>query len=224
MNSTYTTIRHLLNIPISSSSWLLLLIPLDAGLAISTAVAAGTYAAANYSIKGIQRYHVVKKHGLTWTELQHISTQVDEAQAKIRELNQFYTRVRSFRSIKQLIEMNRAAKRVVQLVKEEPKRFYLVESFFYSHIDSALEITKKYALLVRQPSKDASTKVALMDARDMMDDINELLQQDVNDVIRQDISQLQLELDYAKQLSNRLPEPKGDDDNEHRTKEYNKPN
>ncbi|MBM7705628.1 5-bromo-4-chloroindolyl phosphate hydrolysis family protein [Chryseomicrobium aureum] len=211
MNSKYTAYRHLLNVPISSASLLVLLIPFDAGLTLSAAIAAGTYAASNYSIKGIQRYHVVKKHGLTWSELQHISKQVEDAQAKIRELNQFYTRVRSFRSIKQLIEMNRAAKRVVQLVQEEPRRFYLVENFFYSHIDSALEITKKYALLVRQPSKDASTKVALMDARDMMDEINGLLQQDVNDVIKQDINRLQLELDYAKQLSNRLPEPKGDD-------------
>lgn len=215
MNSKYTAIRHVLNIPIAGSSLLLLLVPFDAGLTLSAFVAAGTYAASNYSIKGVQKYHVVKKHGLTWSELQHISKQVGEAQEKMRELNQYYTKVRSFRSIKQLIEMNRAAKRIVQLVKEDPKRFYLVEAFFYSHLDSALEITKKYALLVRQPSKDASTKLALLDAREMMDDINELLQQDVNDVVKQDINRLQLELDYAKQLTtSRLPEPKGDQPNE----------
>lgn len=217
MNSKYTTIRHLLNIPISGTSLLLLLLPLDAGLAISSAVAAGTYLASNYSIKGVQRYQIVKKHGLTWSELQHIEKQVDEAQDKIRQLNQFYTRVRSFRSIKQLIDMNRAAKRIVQLVQEEPKRFYLVESFFYSHLDSALEITKKYALLAQQPNKNANTKVALMDAREMMDEVNNLLQQDVNDVIQQDLNQLHLELDYAKKLTNRLPAPKGDPTHESRS-------
>lgn len=219
MNSKYTTIRHLLNIPISGSAFLLLLLPIDAHLAISSAVAAGTYLASNYSIKGVQRYQIVKKHGLTWTELQHIENQLEEAQNKIRQLNQFYTRVRSFRSIKQLIEMNRAAKRVVQLVQEEPKRFYLVEAFFYSHLDSALEITKKYALIAQQPNKNAHTKVALLDARDMMDEVNGLLQQDVNDVIRQDLDQLHLEIDYAKKLTNRLPAPKGDQPNDARSNE-----
>lgn len=211
MNWKQTSVRHLLNIPITSSSLLLLLIPFDAGLTFSTVAAvAGTYLASNYSIKGIQRYRFVKKHGLTWSELQHIQTQLEESQTKIRQLNQYYSKVRSFRSIKQLIEMNRAAKRIVQLVSEQPKRFYLVESFFYSHLDSALEITKKYALLSQQPNKNASAKVALMDAREMMDEVNDLLKEDLNDVIRQDIQELNLELDYAKQLTNRLPAPEGE--------------
>lgn len=221
MNSKRDALRHLLNIPISASTFGLLLLPLDATLWVGAAVAAGTYAVSNYSIKGIQRYQTVKKYGLTWTELQHIEKQLDEAQTKIRQLNQYYTRVRSFRSIKQLIDMNRSSKRILQLVREEPKRFYLVESFFYSHLDSALEITKKYALLSQQPNKNASAKVALMDAREMMDEVNGLLQTDLNDVIRQDLAELNLELDYAKQLTRRLPEPKGETHNESRSNKSN---
>jgi 5-bromo-4-chloroindolyl phosphate hydrolysis protein len=141
---------------------------------------------------------IVSKYGLTMAEYRHINTQLKEARTKLKQLNGYYMKVRSIRAFKQLFEMNRLAKRIVQIVKTEPKKFYQVESFFYAHLETAVELTSKYTLLVSQPVKAHDVQLALQDTRETLLELNEVMEHDLRQVLSSDIEHLRMELDFAK--------------------------
>ncbi|MEK3975046.1 5-bromo-4-chloroindolyl phosphate hydrolysis family protein [Psychrobacillus sp. FSL K6-1267] len=193
-----TVIRHFINIPIMIASWFTFFFPLDFGFLGSSGLAVIVYAASNFTIKKIQQKSIMKKYDLTASEYFHIRNQIKEANAKVRTLNSHYLKVRSISSFKQLFELNRLAKRIIALVKANPKKFYQAENFFYAHLDSAVELTSKYTFLVSQPSKNREMKLALEDTRETLESINTVMEDDLKNVLASDMEHLRMELDFAK--------------------------
>lgn len=191
-------IRHLLSIPIFIGSWF----AFQAGLALPFALAGilsvGTGIIAIQLIKMVQSRIVVSKYGLTMSEYRHIKRQLKEAKGKLKLLNSYFIKVRSVRAFKQLFEMNRLAKRIFNIVKTNPKKFYQVESFFYAHLDTAVQLTSKYTLLVSQPVKATDIQIALQETRETLLDLNQVMEQDLHQVLSSDIEHLKMELDFAK--------------------------
>jgi len=190
-------LRHALSLLISIISTITL-ITIDWGLWISSISFFVVYFISSFSIKQIQLHHKLKRFGLTRGEYRHIKSQLVEANKKIRELNRQYGKVRSIRAFKQLFEMNRLARRIFSIVKSNPRKFYSAEKFFYSHLDSAVELTSKYSLLVSQPIKDTEMKLALQQTRDTLESINNVMEEDLRNVLSSDIEELKMELSYAK--------------------------
>ncbi|MEI4768215.1 5-bromo-4-chloroindolyl phosphate hydrolysis family protein [Psychrobacillus sp. FJAT-51614] len=218
-----TFIRHFLNIPIMITSWFIFFFAFDTGFFISSALAVGIYLISNFTIKKLQQRRIMKKYQLTVSEYFHIQKQIKEANDKIRKLNSLYLKVRSISSFKQLFEMTRLAKRIISLVKTNPRKFYHAENFFYAHLDSAVELTTKYTLLVSQPIKNDDMKIALQDTRDTLQAINSKMEEDLNDVLATDIEHLKMELDFAKLSVGKKEQPlylKGESENERKTIEY----
>lgn len=113
--------------------------------------------------------------------------------------------------------MNGLARRILGIVKTNPKKFYHVEKFFYAHLDSAVELTSKYALLVNQPLKDKELRIALQNTRETLGDVNKQLEQDLRSALAPDIHQLQMEIDFVDITMNQdkpLLEMKGDTPND----------
>ena len=132
---------------------------------------------------------------------------------KIKRLNGLYGQVRSVQAFKQLHEMNSLSRRILGIVRTNPKKFYHVEKFFYAHLDSAVELTSKYALLVNQPLKDKELRIALQNTRETLGDVNKQLEQDLRSALSSDIEQLQMEIDFVDISMNKkkpLLEMKGD--------------
>ena len=75
--------------------------------------------------------------------------------------------------------MNTLSRRILAIIKANPQKFYHVENFFYAHLDSAVELTSKYAILVNQPLKDKEIQIALQNTRETLTDVNEQLEQDL---------------------------------------------
>lgn len=218
-----TFIRHFLNIPIMITSWFIFFFAFDTSFFISSALAVGIYFISNFSIKKLQQRSIMKKHQLTVSEYFHIQKQIKEANDKIRTLNSLYLKVRSISSFKQLFEMTRLAKRIISLVKANPRKFYHAENFFYAHLDSAVELTSKYTLLVSQPIKNNDMKIALQDTRDTLQAINSKMEEDLKDVLSTDIEHLKMELDFAKLSVGKKEQPlylKGESENDRKTIEY----
>jgi len=193
-----TFIRHCLNVPIMITSWFVFFFSIDSGFLWSSALAVGVYIVSNFSIKKIQQRRIMKKHQMTLSEYFHIQQQLKEANKKIKALNNQYLKVRSISSFKQLFEMNRLAKRIISLVKSNPKKFYQAEKFFYAHLDSAVELTSKYTLLVSQPAKNKDMKLALQDTRETLESISTVMEEDLQSVLASDVELLKMELDFAK--------------------------
>lgn len=189
--------RHLIAAPISFGSWLTMILAAGMNPFAATGLMIAIYFGGNFTIKQIQLSSNVKELGMSRSEYKHIKNQLSEAKSKIKQLNGLYGQVRSVQAFKQVYEMNNLAKRILTIVRKNPKKFYHVERFFYSHLDSAVELTSKYAILVNQPLKDQEIRVALQHTRETLTEVNKQLEQDLRGALATDIEQLQLELDYV---------------------------
>ncbi len=194
----YFIIRHIASIPVFLTTWISLQFGLDINFFLAFLTSIGAYALSTQVIKFIQSRIILKKHGITMPEYRHIQTQLKEAKQKLNQLNGYFLKVRSIRAFKQLFEMNRLAKRIFQIVRTNPKKFYQVEPFFYAHLDSAVELTSKYTLLVSNPVKATDVQIALQDTRETLLELNEVMERDLRQVLTSDIEHLKMELDFAK--------------------------
>jgi len=197
-NFKYFIIRHLLSFPIFIGSWIAFQYGLDLHIVFAGLLSFGIYVVSEQFIKMVQSRKFASKHGLTMAEYRHIKSQLKDAKDKLKQLNGYFLKVRSVRAFKQLFDMNRLAKRIFQIVKTNPKKFYQAESFFYAHLDSAVELTSKYTLLISQPVKAADIQIALQDTRETLLELNQVMEKDLRQVLSSDIEHLKMELDFAK--------------------------
>ena len=113
--------------------------------------------------------------------------------------------------------MNTLSRRILGIVRTNPQKFYHVENFFYAHLDSAVELTSKYAMLVNQPLKDKDIRIALQNTRETLGDVNKQLEARFTECSASDIEKLQMEIDFVDVTMNRkkpLFEMKGDTHND----------
>jgi 5-bromo-4-chloroindolyl phosphate hydrolysis protein len=210
-------IRHFITAPISFGSWIYFSFATGMSFFVATGLFVVIYLGGTFSIKQIQLASNIKKMGLSRSEFSHIKAQLAEAKQKVKRLNSLYGQVRSVQAFKQVYEINGLARRILGIVKTNPKKFYHVEKFFYAHLDSAVELTSKYALLVNQPLKDKELRIALQNTRETLGDVNKQLEQDLRSALAPDIVQLQMEIDFVDITMNQdkpLLEMKGDLPNE----------
>ena len=206
-------IRHLITAPISFGSWLYLVFGTSIHIVAATGLLFVIYLGSSFSIKQIQITSKIKNIGLNRSEYNYIQSQIKGAGAKLKRLNSYYGKVRSVQAFRQLHEMNTLSRRILNIVRTNPKKFYHVENFFYAHLDSAVELTSKYAILVNQPLKDADIQIALQNTRETLTDVYSQLEQDLRNALSSDMEKLQMELDFVYVTMNKkkpLLEMKGD--------------
>lgn len=152
-----------------------------------------------YWIMSLYLNHLfVKKHGLTRKEYRYIKGNLVEAKKKMSRINKTLLTIRHISSLKQRIELMRLLRKIYQLTKQEPKRFYKAEPFYFSHLDSVVELSEKYALLSRQPSKSRELNQSLVETRQTIDELTETIEKDLYAMLAEDIDDLHFELDVAK--------------------------
>ncbi|MFC5560293.1 5-bromo-4-chloroindolyl phosphate hydrolysis family protein [Ureibacillus thermophilus] len=191
-------VRHLLNFLFTIISVVLLdyFDIVDGWFSIIAAIL--IYIISNVSIKNVQKYKKSKAFGLTRSEYSLIESQIKQARSHINSLTQQYIRVRSIRSFKLINEMTKLSRRIVNIVQANPQKFYTVEEFFYSHLPSAVQLSKNYTMLVQQQIKDRDVNLALEEARKAMKSLQDTMEEDLKAALSADIENLKLELDYVK--------------------------
>ena len=113
--------------------------------------------------------------------------------------------MRNFSDMKQNYEVIKLVNKIYSTTKKEPKRFFKAEQFYFSNLDSIVEITEKYAFLHSQPAKTPELKISLKETRLTLDKLTDSLENDLYRVLEEDIDDLQFELDVAKKTMERLP-------------------
>ncbi|RHW37557.1 5-bromo-4-chloroindolyl phosphate hydrolase [Lysinibacillus yapensis] len=161
-------------------------------------IAIGVYFISNVTIKAIQKKKKTKELGLTRSEYRHIEAQIKLAKNHIQSLSQQFIRVRSVRSFKLLNEMLKLSKRIVGIVHRDPHKFYSVEDFFYSHLPSAVELTKNYTTLSQSQVKDTEIHLALEDTRKALKGLHGTMEEDLKSALSSDLENLRMELDFVK--------------------------
>ena len=84
------------------------------------------------------------------------------------------------------------------MTKKEPKRFYRAEEFYFSHLDSIVEMTEKYSLLASQPKKNIEINQSLLETRQTLNEMTRILEEDLYHFVANDVDHLNFEIDVAK--------------------------
>lgn len=166
------------------------------------AATAVTYFSTASIMKLIQKKKVLQQFQLTKTEYNHIREQLQLAQNRLNTLQKQFLRIRSVASFKHINELSRTSKRIINMVKKDPRRFYNAEQFFYAHLESAVTLVEKYSMLNTQPLKDPEIKMALQETTHTLDTVQQLIDDDLKQVLSSDIEHLKLEIDFAKLSAN----------------------
>nr|WP_295971297.1 5-bromo-4-chloroindolyl phosphate hydrolysis family protein [uncultured Bacillus sp.] len=158
-----------------------------------------------FLIKWSCKRQFLRDNGLSRREYKYIKKNLKEAKLKINRLQRALIRARLLSNMKQSIEIIRIVNRIYMITKKEPKRFFQAERFYYSHLDSMMELSEKYAFLNSQPSKTPELAESLQETRVTINQFADTLEKDLYVVLEDDIDHLQFELDVAKQELKKKP-------------------
>ncbi|MEC1262068.1 5-bromo-4-chloroindolyl phosphate hydrolysis family protein [Bacillus swezeyi] len=165
---------------------------------LSSFYAAGAWIVIYLGGKWYGTYMILKDNQLTRREYAYIKQNLQEAKLKIARLRKALFAVKNIQTIKQNIEILRIVRKIYMITKNEPRRFYQVERFYYQNLDSIVELTEKYAFLASQPKRNAKLEVSLSDTRMTIEQLAKQLEEDLYDLLKTDIDHLEFELDVAK--------------------------
>ena len=158
-----------------------------------------------FVLKWLFSYRFLRNNGLSRKEYNYIKKNLKEAKLKINRLQKAMWRTRNLASMRQNVELVRIVNKIYGITKREPKRFYQAEQFYYTNLDSIVELTEKYAFLNSQPAKTPELTQSLQETRLTMNQLADSLERDLYTVIEDDIDDLQFELDVAKKSISKHP-------------------
>lgn len=190
--------RILVTIPTSVSIWLLSFFAFDQTFWLSGAIGLGGGIVVFWLLGMIFRSRYLKKHQLSRKEYRYIKENLDEAKHKIVRLHKALMSIRHLPTLRQRMDFVRVTRKIYRLTKNEPKRFYQAERFYFSHLDSALELSEKYVFLSTQPKKTYELDQSLSETRRTLSELIHLVEEDLYLVIEDDIDHLNFEIDVAK--------------------------
>lgn len=211
--------RHALNLFISFTLYIIFIFSVDldtisdsAFVILSLAIPIGSYFIGNKLLLTLQKSKRSKQLGLTKKEYQQIELQLKKAREQMNKLTQQYTRVRSVKSFKLINETSKVSRRIINIVNNDPQKFYAVEDFFYAHLPSAVELTDKYTLLTKEQVQGTDIHLALEETRKTLKDLHVTIEEDLKLALQSDIENLKIELDFAKLSNEKRRDRIGGDD------------
>jgi 5-bromo-4-chloroindolyl phosphate hydrolysis protein len=191
-------LKLLIVTPTAGTVWLVNFVAFDQSFLMSS-VNATLSAIITYWLSSIYlKRKFLKLHRLSGKEYAYIRKNLKEAKPKLFRLQKSLLRIRHIPSLKQRIELIRVTKKIYSLTKREPKRFYKAERFYFSHLDSAVELAEKYVFLAAQPKKNLELDHSLNESRRLLDQLSKSIEEDLYQVLSDDIDQLNFEIDVAK--------------------------
>jgi 5-bromo-4-chloroindolyl phosphate hydrolysis protein len=191
-------IRSFVAVPTTGTAWLVSFFGLGQTFLFSSGVALLGGGVA-YWLTGVYSTSCfLKKNQLSRKEYRYIKQNLKEAKQKINRLNKMLFSLRHISSLKQRVDVLRITNKIYSLTKKEPKRFYKAERFYFSHLDSVLELTEKYAFLSSQPKISLELEHSLSETRRTLNELTEKVEQDLYYILSDDIDNLNFEIDVAK--------------------------
>lgn len=207
MSVLYFFIRAAVAFPVSFVLWLVVFFGLAVPFWPSVGLALLGGAIAYGGLQWYMNFSTLKAYGLTRREYTYIRKNLKDAKDKINRIQKAFIHIRSISTFTQMLRINRLVKRIYNIVKKEPKRFYQAERFFFYHLDSVVELTEKHAFLAAQPIKDADIDRSLRETRDTIEQLIKKMEDDLYRLVSTDVEHLTFELDVAKHALNKWTPP-----------------
>lgn len=191
-------VRFFTAIPAMVIVWLISYFGFNCSFFVSTIFSLAGGFLVSWGSSFFMQHRFIKKNHLTRKEYRYIKDNLDEAGQKISRLQKALLSVHSIQSLKDRVEFIKVVRKIYRLTRKQPGRFYLAESFYFSHLDSAVELSEKYVFLSSQPAITPDLDLSLREAMLMLEKIKPLIEEDLYKVISEDHEQLDYEIDVAK--------------------------
>ncbi|MEC2054466.1 5-bromo-4-chloroindolyl phosphate hydrolysis family protein [Peribacillus psychrosaccharolyticus] len=187
------------------SIWAVSWIGMDISYLLSSVYALAGAAVVFTGLKVVGRHKMLKNIGMSGREYKFVKENLIEGKEKIKRLQKSMFSFKDLLASKQNYEVLRKVKRIDSLVRNEPKRFYQAESFYFYHLNSLVELTEKHAFLNKQPHRTVDLVISLNETRDAIKLLEKQIDSDLGILLEGDIQTLHMELDMAKQTLNKKP-------------------
>ncbi|WP_326161102.1 5-bromo-4-chloroindolyl phosphate hydrolysis family protein [Neobacillus niacini] len=201
-------IQSVVTVPSAVTVWFLSYFAFDLTFLVSSAISLAGGVIVYKITSAVITSRFLKKHQLTRKEYRYIKKNLDEAKQKINKLNRSLFSIRDLPTIKQRLDVLRITRKIQSMTQTEPRRFYKAEKFYFSHLDSVVELTEKYRFLSQQPKKNHEIDVSLYETRQTLTDLTKALEEDLYHVISDDLDTLNFEIDVAKHSIKKLNDTK----------------
>ena len=191
----------LVAVPVMFTIWLVGFFALELYYWYATGAAVLGAGLAYWFVSVCVYFRWLKKNQLNRKEHRYIRKNLVEAKHKIRRIRRALLSIRQLAFLKETMELLRIMRKIYQVTKREPKRFYQGDKFYFSHLDSAVELTEKYALLSSQPKKNREMEQVLYETRYTIKEMKTTIENDLYLILSDDIEQLHFEVDFARQTT-----------------------
>lgn len=185
-------------LPTAVIAWFASIFALDIYFIFDVLVAAATFIVFYFPTQRLTSRKYLREIGLSRRDYHFVNGQLNNAQDKIRRIFKTFVNVRSIKDFKQVNEIYRISRAIYFAVKQRPGSFFKVESFFYSHIDNALNLIEAYTRLSKSPKKSKEEKQKLEQTRITLDEVKRTLVADLRRINDEDYSQLDIEMELNK--------------------------
>ncbi|WP_174729043.1 5-bromo-4-chloroindolyl phosphate hydrolysis family protein [Mesobacillus harenae] len=185
-------------IPVAITVWFVSFFGFDQAFMLSSLISLTGGAATYWLTAVVLKGRFLKRHQLTRKEYQYIKKNTEEAKHKLKRLHKVLFKIRHVPSLKQRMDLLRMTRKIYKLTLKEPKRFYKAETFYFSHLDSVLELSEKYAFLASQPTKNRELEHSLFETRQTLYELTQAVERDLDQIISDDLDHLNFEIDVAK--------------------------
>ncbi|MCD7034066.1 5-bromo-4-chloroindolyl phosphate hydrolysis family protein [Metabacillus sp. GX 13764] len=187
-----------LAIPVSFAVWLTSTIFFHQPFLIDAGIGLAGGAASYGTLSAVRKQKFLTRNQLSRKEYNFISKNLKEASKKIWRMNRALVSVRSVSKLRQRLDLIHSARKIHRLCLKEPKRFYAAEPFYYKYLDSAVELSEKYAFLSSHPSKTWELEESLRETSYILKELSYSIEKVLQQMIAEDVERLNFEMKVAK--------------------------
>jgi 5-bromo-4-chloroindolyl phosphate hydrolysis protein len=184
--------------PIAVIVWFVSIFALDIQFIFDLLISIAAFFGIYFPTQRISSRKYLHEIGLSRRDYHYVNNQLNHAQDKIRRILKVFVNVRSIKDFRQVSDIYRISRAIYFAVKQQPAKFFLVESFFYSHIDNALNLIESYTRLSKSPKKSQEEKQKLEQTRITLDEVNRTLIADLKRINEDDYQKLDIEMELNK--------------------------
>lgn len=188
----------IVGIPVAMISWMVSVFGFDLSFIIDALVGIGMFFVSYFPTQRLTSRKYLTEIGLSRRDYHYVSNHLKQAQDKIRTILKSFVNVRSIQDFRQINDIYRISKSIHFAVKQRPAMFFKVESFFYSHIDNALNLIESYTRLAKMPKKTIEEKQKLEQTRITLDEVKRTLIADLKRINEDDYERLDVEMELNK--------------------------
>lgn len=193
----------IVGLPVAVISWAVSIFALDISFIFDSLIGLGMFFVSYLPTQRLTSRKYLSEIGLSRRDYRYVRQQLTFSHTKLRQVLKSFVNIRSLQDFRQINDIYRISKSIHTTVKQRPSLFFKVESFFYSHIDNALNLIESYTRLARMPKKTKEEKQKLQQTRITLDEVRRTLIADLKRLNEEDYERLDVEIKLNKLNQNR---------------------